>query len=44
MENLSNKDRLRSGCVEAEKKRLMAEFIIVYKQLMGGIKMKPYPS
>lgn len=42
MENLSNKDRLRTGTVGAEKKRLRAEFIKVYKKLMGGIKMKPY--
>lgn len=44
MQNMSNKERLRTGTVETEKKRLRAEFIKVYKHLMGGIKMKPYSS
>lgn len=42
MENMSNKERVRTGIVEAEKKRFRAEFIKVYKHLMGEIKMKPY--
>lgn len=42
MEHLSKKERLRTGTVEAEKKRLRGEFIKVYKHLTGGIKIKPY--